>query len=86
MKFSFCYFQVLGYIVKYRVIDCHEDRPVGCDETEIFNVTTHGRNGAVKLSNLRKYTYYEISIQVFNRKGKGMFSKTINATTDEDSK
>ena len=78
--------QVLGYIIKYSVIDCHEDRPSGCDEKEVFNATSYGTNGTLTLSNLRKYTRYEIQIQVFNSKGKGNFSKTINATTDEDSK
>ena len=76
---------MLGYIIKYRVVDCHEDRPEGCDEKQVFNITSNGSLAEIKIPNLRKYTKYSMSVQVFNSKGKGNFSKIINITTDEDS-
>ena len=77
---------MLGYTVKYRVIDCHEDRPEGCDENEVFNITTNGSTPEIKIPNLRKFTKYSLSVQVFNSKGRGNFSIKVNITTDEDGK
>ena len=77
---------MLGYTVKYRVVDCHEDRPEGCDENQVFNITTNGTSPDIIIPNLRKYTTYNFSIQVFNSKGRGDFSTTITITTGEDGK
>ena len=77
---------MLGYTVKYRVVDCHEDRPEGCDENQVFNITTNGSSPEVKIPDLMKYTTYNLQVQVFNSKGRGNFSTTVNITTDEDSK
>ena len=71
--------------MKYHVTECHEDRPKGCDEHEIFNLTVNGTDPIIKIPNLRKYTQYNISIQMFNSKGKGNFSREITVRTDEDS-
>ena len=68
------------------MVDCHEDRPVGCDESYVFNITSNGSLAEIKISSLRKYTTYSLSVQVFNSKGRGNFSKSINITTGEDSK
>ena len=68
------------------MVDCHEDRPQGCDENEVFNITKYGKSPEIKIPNLRKYTKYNLQVQVFNSKGRGSFSTTINITTDEDSK
>ena len=72
--------------MRYRVIDCHEDRPSGCDENQVFNITKYDPSGTIEIPQLRKYTSYSISVQVFNSKGKGVISKTVNVTTAEDSK
>ena len=45
-----------------------------------------GSLSEIRLHGLRKYTVYSLSVQVFNIKGKGNFSKSINVTTGEDSK
>ena len=68
------------------MLDCHEDRPMGCDENKVFNITTNGSLAEIRIPQLRKFTSYVLSVQVFNSKGRGNFSKTINITTDEDSK
>ena len=68
------------------MVDCYEDRPKGCDENEVFNITTYGRSPEIKIPNLRKYTIYSLQVQVFNSKGRGSYSTSINITTDEDSK
>ena len=68
------------------MVDCHEDRPQGCDENEVFNITTYGKSPEIKIPSLRKYTKYNLQVQVFNSKGRGGFSTTINITTDEDSR
>ena len=72
--------------MRYRVIDCHEDRPAGCDESQVFNITKYDPSGTIEIPKLRKFTSYSISVQVFNSKGKGVLSKTVNVTTAEDSK
>lgn len=78
-------FQVLGYTVKYSVLDCHEDRPIGCDENQMFNITSNGSAAEIIIPGLRKFTSYSLSVQVFNSKGRGNFSTAVNITTDEDS-
>ena len=67
-------------------MDCHEDRPIGCDESRVFSIISNGSLAKIKISHLRKYTAYSLSVQVFNSKGRGNFSRSINITTDEDSK
>eukprot|EP00795_Rhopilema_esculentum_P002629 gene2630-826_t len=76
--------KVIAYIVKYHVIDCHEDRPTGCDEHQVFNISSNGSSPEIRLPKLRKFTNYSFSIQAVNSKGKGNFSHNINVTTDED--
>ena len=78
--------QVIAYRVKYHVLDCHEDRPTGCDEHQVFNILSNGSSPEIHIAKLRKFTNYSFSIQVVNSKGKGNFSHNINVTTDEDSK
>ena len=68
------------------MLNCPQDRPQSCNENEIFNITSNGSVSEIRIQNLRKYTNYSFSIQVFNSKGKGNFSKVIEMTTDEDSK
>ena len=72
--------------MKYQVVRCHEDRPAGCNESQVFEVKSIGDNSTTIIKNLRKYTEYRLSIQVFNSKGKGNFTKQIIVKTAEDSK
>ena len=80
------YLQVIGYTVLYQVADCHQDRPSGCDENEVFNITTSDPTAKIHVPNLRKFTDYTMRVQVYNRKGRGNFSAPIRVRTAEDSK
>eukprot|EP00794_Sanderia_malayensis_P019881 gene19881-21822_t len=76
--------KVLGYKIRYQVVDCYEDRPAGCSENEVFEITSLDPNSTISLSKLRKFTEYSISVKVLNRKGEGNYSTPIRVKTDED--
>ena len=68
------------------MVDCHSDRPAGCDENEVFTIFSPSSTSHITICNLRKYTNYNISVQVVTNKGNGTFSAAIYIKTDEDSK
>ena len=78
--------QVLGYHIYCQVVDCHEDRPKGCNESEVFKYTTADASASIEIKGLRKYTNYSCTTQVFNEIGAGNISSPIYIMTAEDSK
>lgn len=67
------------------MVDCHIDRPAGCDENEIFAIFSPNSTSHITIQKLRKYTNYSISVQVVTNKGNGTLSAPIYIKTDEDS-
>ena len=83
---SYHLLKVLRYNVVYQVVDCHSDRPEGCDEMQIFNISTIDANPAIDINDLRKYTNYSFQVQVVNSVGAGNYSPPFYLMTDQDSK
>ena len=67
------------------MVDCHADRPAGCNESKVFTLMTDDAKPRISIAGLRKYTNYSITIQAVNRKGSGNFSQPIYVMTAEDS-
>ena len=78
--------KITGYRIRYQVVDCHADRPVGCNESQIFTIITNDSQPHITVPELRKYTNYSISIQAINRKGVSNYTTPIYIKTEEDSK